>query len=426
MGLICGEIDCLTPAGVTYTGMGCPSDYYLCPSSYKFGCCKTGMGCALSACYSTAPVTATITQTVTTTSGTQAVTTTRTTITVTTPTPPPGLPPADNDHTVPKFIPSSVPKVPAKSTSDSDGEDGLSTGAIGGIIAGVVILLVAVVVAAFLIIRRLKRVENIMESKKGTSSGRKSHSHGQVEPYGRQLHSPAYPDDTSIDPLMANTSGAGTPLPGADAARGRSDSTGPTPSPNMFHHAAFAESHSRHASPDSNVGYFDPATARFHNLPGGPVQPMAPARMRSGTEGSAHGRQYGGYAGYQHWRQQSNASELSADGSDNGATVHSPLVPPPAELDPAAAVAYAELPSGTPSSSPRLRHRPQQRYQQHHRRSESDPASGGSYDQAQGAAGLAPLRESTAGDAASMHGYYGRRDQQAGQTAAGLDGGQEE
>lgn len=400
------------------------------------------MGCAQFACYSTDPVTSTVIREITTTSDDQVMTTTTTAVTVITPTRPDGRLTASDPNPIAKFIPTSVPKVPASDASDGSG-GGLSGGALGGIIAGVVVLLIVVVVAAFLIIRRLKHVEEAMESKKGSSSGKKSksHSQAQIEHYGRQLHSPADLDDMSIDPLMVatntSTSAAATPQPGAHGAEhGRSGSAGLTPFPDMFHNnhhqgaaaAAAAADRSRHASPDSNPGYFD-VPARAQNIPSGGQQPMMPARMRSSTESSAYsGQQYGGYA-YHHWRQQSNASELSADGSDHGANVHSPLVIP--ELD--GSGGFVELPSAVERDtySPRSRSGSATGARAgrgggygvgSHARKRSDGRAAG-MDGGPGpavagvGAGLTPLDEA----AENMHGYYGRRNQQAGQTAAGLD-----
>jgi hypothetical protein len=312
----------------------------------------------------------------------------------------------------------------------------------------VVVLLIVVIVAAFLIIRRLKHVEDVMESKRGSSTGKKtrSQSQAQMEHYGRQLHSDM--DDMSVDPLMVppphttGNSSSGTPQPdNLSYPRGRSDSTGynVTPSPNMF---------DRHASPDSNVGgggYFDDPMGRVQNIPGAAawqqqnMPPMQAARIRGSMDsvGTAQQRPYA----YTHWRQQSNASELSADGSENGAGVNSPLVGGGgggggargriSELD---GSGFVELPSsdGAHGSGPGVgyvagggtgvRSRSSSAASARgmgHARRRSDGIQGQVAGQGQAGGtglGLTPLDE-----AAEMHGYYGRRDQQAGQTAAGLD-----
>jgi hypothetical protein len=295
----------------------------------------------------------------------------------------------------------------------------------------VVILLIVVVVAAFLIIRRLKQVEDIVESKRGSSSKAKSQSQAQMEHYGRQLHSDV-DDMTSVDPLMVrnNTSTAGTPQPEVDASQGRSDSGGFSPSPNMF-------AHPRHASPDSNQGYFD-IPGRVQHLPshgvGGTVsqQPMQPALIRGGSmddAGTAAAR-HRPYA-YTHWRQQSTTSELSADGSDNGmnATVRSPLVGTGgdgggvSELEASGSGAFAELP-GAVTGGLRSRSSSTNSAPGHgHVRSRSggiNQLPSGQSSPTVGASGLEPLAPLVE-TASEMHGYHGPINQQAGQTSAGLD-----
>ena len=435
VGYVCGKGgSCLLPAGVSNTATQCPNDYFLCPASDNYGCCKVGMGCAPNACYSTAPVTTTLIQAITTTSGTHTVTTTKTAVTIATPTPPSGLP-ADNTDVAAKFIPTSVPKLAASSPSGGS-SSGLSGGAIGGIIAGVVILLVAVVVAAFLIIRRLKRVENMVESRRGSSSGKKSKPQSQMQHNGRHLHSDI--DDTSVDPLMvpANTtanpsSTATTPKPGG---RGRADSSSTSANNHIFN---FTDARSRHTSPDSaHPAYFDD----IHHQQ---QQPMQPARIRgSSTDSSAQQQQQQqrrGYA-YHHWRQQSNASELSADGSENAAAnVHSPLVAGAAELEASSGgvVEVSSSAGGAPAAAAyqnQYGYGQQQQHGQHAQgqaqggytpvgmRSRSSSAASGTHGRGRsdGQGGLMPLDEEVA--EIQVHGYYGRRDQQAGQTAAGLDG----
>ncbi|KAK4146425.1 uncharacterized protein C8A04DRAFT_9748 [Dichotomopilus funicola] len=367
-----GPQGCLAAVGATPVDLHCPTNYFTCEAGD--GCCRNGLACGPGAsCYSTDPVTSTIVQTITTTSGKETVTTTRTTVTVSTPTIP-----TDYRETgaAAMFILTSVPKEPAATpSSSSEPSSGLSGGAIGGIIGGVVVLLIVVVVAAFLIIRRLKQVETIVEnSKRGSSSGKKTRSQNQaqMEHYGRHLHSDM--DDMSVDPLMVQPSVTSTEATsqrshghgrnhshGYDStARGRGGSLGYTPSPNLYSPAeadaetpsaaaaataaasANSDSHhsrSRHASPDpyhsppvgghgGAAGYFDipPSSRNTHsnNLPGA----MQPARMRGNSEVSASSVGGGGAGGgntgrrgysYTHWRSMSNTSELSADGSEGGA-----------------------------------------------------------------------------------------------------------
>ncbi|KAL2131784.1 hypothetical protein VTI74DRAFT_4612 [Chaetomium olivicolor] len=484
VGYVCGTgQQCIPPAGVTYSSIQCPNNYFQCPSSLNYGCCMSGMGCAASVCYSTAPVTTTILHTVTTTSGTETMTLIQTAVTVATPSPPSGLPTNNNNNNdiAAKFIPTSVPKVP-ESTPTAEPSGGLSGGAIGGIIAGVVILLIVVVIAAFLIIRRLKHVENIMESKQDSSSGDKksrSQFQAQMEHYGRQLHSDH--DDMSVDPLMVapystgTATATGTPQPDHHY-RTRADSTAYSPHGNP-HDFNFTNARSRHASQDS---YYD-VPSRVQNLPG-----MQQAHFRGSTDSSSTYQNNNnnnnsnnhpagsGYA-YHHWRQQSNASELSADGSDagGGASVLSPLVggdASRAELD--ASGGYAELPAATEGYFPggggvrsrsssmgsRFGHLRRRSDGAGHHRSGSGAGSGG-YAAGGGGVngqaglegqssptlgtaglqGLSPLdeaadeltmgstmqqqvREQIQQQQQQQHGFYGRRDQQAGQTTAGLDG----
>ncbi|KAL2160824.1 hypothetical protein VTH06DRAFT_1021 [Thermothelomyces fergusii] len=331
LNFVCGDEEnngaCFPPAGFTYTEIPCPTDYYLCPASANYGCCRSGLACGPNAyCYSTDPVTTTVFETITTTSGEDTVTRTRAVETVVTPTIPTEPGDSSSGGAV-KFVPTSVPKVPASSPS-SESAGGLSGGAIGGIIAGVVVLLIVVVVAAFLIIRRLKQVESIVEkSNPASSSGRKTRQ--VTEESGRYLHSE--PDEPSVNPLMATTSAtptnnpsiSGTPAPagGYVADHSRSNSAGfHTPSPGVFTDDPY-----RQVGPNFHPGYFDPAAV----APALQQQQPMQQRMRGNTESSIGSvAPYAGYA-YTHLRQPSNASDLSADGSDGGAAataVGSPLL----------------------------------------------------------------------------------------------------
>lgn len=401
MGLICAtNSDCVAPAGVTSIVTSCPNNYFLCPSSLNYGCCPNGRGCAINQCYATEPVTATVTQTLTTAAGGQVLITTATATQVSTPTPPTGV--ATGDDRAAKFIPTSVPKIPASTPSpNADGGGGLGGAAIGGIVAGVVVLLIVVVVAAYLILRKLKHVEDEVKSKKESTAKSQSQAQRALEEYGRQLHSPDYgADNQSNDPLMTGTNSAVvTPQPGGLVdSRGRSDSNpsgGVTPSPNMFN---YYEDRSRHASPDSNVGYFD-------NIGSSIQRPTHAARMRSSTESSHSGYPYA----YTHYRQHSNASELS-DGSDRGG-VNSPLVQ---ELD---STGYAELPSGQAGSGIRSR---SGSMGGHARQRSNSHNNGGMTGNGQTPGlGLTTLDESI--EQPEIHGFYGRSNQQSGQTAAGLE-----
>ncbi|KAK4173574.1 hypothetical protein QBC36DRAFT_220315 [Triangularia setosa] len=428
VGYLCGETKCETPAGASSEETNCPLSFTLCPESASYGCCKEGYACAVNGCYKTEPYGTTVVRTFTSTSSGEVLRTTATITSTATPSAPTAVPASGNANTVAKFLPTSVPKAAVMQPPEPAGGGGLSGGAIGGIVAGIVILLVVVVAAAFFIIRRVNQVAEIVESKKGSDMP-KSHTKTasqvhQMEVDGGQLHyNPPYEDDIGIDSLIqSNTSAAGTPAPFYDpnnTNRGRSESNpagGFTPPSNVF--PTYDEpNRSRHASPDPNPGWFDhpdlpPGSGAQNNQPMRP----APIRQSSGSQGDA----YGNYQ-YTHYRNQSNASELSADGgSDRGGA--SPQIIP--ELAASGGFA-AELPgqqgvrsrSGSNTSA-------RGQYRGHHmhhsrQRSDSNRSDGQQGGVPQGGAqglGLSPLDE----EGVDIHGYYGRRDQQAGQTAAGL------
>ncbi|KAK0639429.1 hypothetical protein B0T16DRAFT_243827 [Cercophora newfieldiana] len=428
VGYVCGAQECTAPAGVKTPVTTCPFNYNLCPASLNYGCCMNGMGCALNACYSTTPVTSTIISVVTTTSGGQTITSTSTAITLATPSAPSGIPATDR-NVAPKFIPTSVPKISATTVPDDNSSQGLTTAQVGGIVGGVVALLVIVITAAFIIIRRLNRVAEAVESKSKSTSHTKSHSQSQ----GRTLHlQQGYGDDPSKDPFITpitnNNSAAGTPpIHGVGYPNGHEHSDGFSPSQAAFSPDITGGSAVRHPSVDSAGGYFD-LPPRVHNIPGG-RQTMTMAQMRSSVD--SHSTQgYPAYA-YQHQRQQSNASELS-DGENQHVT--SPFVIP--ELD--SSGAFHELPhdgrvsSLSQNNTYHTRSRsnsgaaasPRASFANPRRRSESGSGSvmrevSPSAPGATLAAGFGPL-DVVNESAEIMHGYYGPRDRQVGQTAAGL------
>lgn len=451
VGYVCGPTDCTAPAGVTNTYTSCPNNYYLCPASFNFGCCKTGMGCAPNACYSTDPVTATVTQIFTTTTSGQTLTTTQTAVTVATPSPPSGLP--TDLNVAPKFIPDSVPKASSSVIPSATTNAGLTSSQVGGIVGGAVALLVIVLVAAFIIIRRLNRVADIAESSKKDSGVSSNQTKSQLQ---LQQTNHLYLDD-SIDPLMVTpggggTSGAATPPTGIPN-RGRADSADNfSPGLNGFSPSGGTSAAARHTSMDSVPGgYFD-IPARVHNVPGGGNnrgQPMTAAALRSSVDSHNTQGHFSHYSYHQqHARQQSNASELS-DGSDAPAPgVTSPLVIQ--ELD--SSGAYAELPNnehnvsggmaspfrgrsrasslvGSPpppaaargswGGNPRRRSDGVVSVASGLRSAEGSPPppGGAGYD---GGGVFGPL-DVVSESVEIMHGYYGPRDRQVGQTAAGLE-----
>lgn len=394
VGYVCGPTDCSAPVGVKNTITSCPASYYLCPAEMNFGCCQTGMGCAPNACYSTAPVPTTIVQRITTTSDGETITSTRTTVTTTTPTAPPRLV-AQDPNVAAKFIPSTLPKTSASSTP-SAAAGGLTPSQLGGIIGGAVALLIVVLVAAFFILKRLNRIHHSLASP--SEKSRSSHAPGAA---AQQQYSHVSHDDTSIDPLMQqitpNT--GGTPgLRSRSASNQFSLTFDPTKAP-------------RQVSVDSAAGagaagYFD-LPPRVHNVPG--------QRGRSSVDS---------YAPHPyHQRHQSNASDVS-DGIGSGG-VTSPLVVQ--ELD---SSGYVELPSGGGVEE----------VGGGGYRSRANSGGGGSLVSPRGSfqiGGVGGGRDVSPGfvmvgspplDVVNEHseimtGYYGPRDRQVGQTAAGLEVG---
>jgi len=445
------------------------------------------MGCAVDACYSTESATTTIKQTVTTTDDDgETITTTKTSITFASPLAP-TIFDINDSMMSPKFIPTSIPKESAESTpkDEDSGGGGLSGAQLGGIVGGVVALLLVVVVAAFIIIRRLNKVQDVVESRKGGSSAgygqsKKTPSQAQMSAahhYGRHLHSDM--DSVSVDPLMI-TSGtnpnsvAGTPQPDATGPQGRyrADSDALSPMQNGYPASnspsvadGIGNVNPRHASMDSyqgNGGYFDMLAG-----PNGVPQPMSRAAIRGSTDSyTSQGQQQYSHYAYHHWRQQSNASELSADGSEGAPGVGSPLVGVP-ELD--ASGVYVELPSaepqtavgGTRSRGSSFTVSPRVSLSAARRRSESVNSNlngnnsnnangtgnsliphppragghGGAIIGPDGLAAFAPLSSAPLGVVSehppatevplpstshSMHGFYGAGNRQVGQTAVGL------
>lgn len=425
-GYICGADDCTAPAGVSSVMTSCPASYYLCPASFNYGCCLTGYGCATNACYVTTLSTATYTQTATTTdAGGQTITTTRTATTVQTPTPPTAVPLTSNSNAVAKFIPTSVEKVPATSSPSSGGGGGLTKPQLGGIIGGAVALLLAVVVAAFIVIRRLNRVANVVGTPKTSSSGDQSGSNHRPAAMAQQYRpSPSEIDGMGYDPLMMpNTPGdggssigaAGTPQGWPNGGgRNRSDSDYSS-QPAITPYGA-PDTAARHPSMDSNpagAGYFD--ILRVHNMPG--ARPAT--TMRASVDSQGNVVQYG------HGRQWSNTSELSNGSSDTAHGVGSPLIPaeldvaggfiPELDVSPADGGGGRRPRSGTSSSSAVGSPRPSLNNRRYS--SSGSGAAGAGLPSPTGNQPLDPVNES----AEVMHGHYGPRRGQVGQTAAGLE-----
>jgi hypothetical protein len=415
VGYICGRGDvCAPPDGAAVES--CPVNYSLCPASLKGGCCPNGMGCAISACYSTQPSTATVTQTVTTTQDGVPTTATVTATTVVVPSPPSVAPDLTATQAVAKFYPSYVPKVsPLSVTPDSNSSSGLTTPQIAGIVGGAVGLLIIVGVAAYIIIRHLNNVVRVVETNMNSSSGSKTRPPmNKFKPTGSEV------DALSVDPLMISPRPAhrrydsGSDVP-PDSTPDIGTGSNGTPSPyHEYQPAPLGGSavSDRHTSFDSagHGSYFDVASGRFVHYTQQPTlggTGTGTARQSTDSQGTT----------YNHLRHWSNASEYTNDGASPG--VQSPHY---VELDPTPFI--PELPA-TPTTeapgSPRRRSsgsiapissrppltQPPHRRSDAHARGRSDSSTG------------APL--GIVAETAEIHGHYGPSDRTIGQTAAGLN-----
>ena len=383
--------------------------YYLCPASYNFGCCQTGYGCALNACWATSPLTWVLTYT-TTRGGSEA---TVTTTTVSTPTQPAGLPTSDTTAAFPKLIPTTEPKAEASAAPSSGG---LTRPQLGGIIGGAIALLVIVILVAFIIIKRLNRTARIVQSAKASTSDdltrtEKKNSTQVSVAQIRVRPTTSEVDAMDYDPLMM-TGTANTP---ASVSYGRSRSGSElsgqtTPFPPV-------PSGGRQ-SVDSHQSYFD--IPRPSNFPGRHANSVG---VRSSVDSQS---QYQDHA--RHW---SNASDLStgSGGEARSSGVGSPLMP--AELSneggfvPELAGSDTETegrrrsstsvasPRGTsPYMGPHLSRPPMT-----HQRRRSDGHSRGRSESAAPPQSLDVVNEGSE----FTHGYYGPNNVAAGQTNAGLD-----
>ncbi|ROW06608.1 hypothetical protein VMCG_04269 [Cytospora schulzeri] len=335
-GLVCGAARaCNNAAGATYS-QTCPTGYYLCPASANYGCCQSGMGCGVSACYSTSPSTSVIVI-ATTTDGSA---TTITSTTVVTPTGGSSDSAATDAGAAAKVFPSTYAKAAATESSDNDSsgssdKGGLTTGEVGGIIGGAVALLLIVLAASFYIVKHLRRTERAVQSQRETTSGsgtrqttdKKSATQVSV---ARVQPTPSEVDAMDYDPLMMSPSvasprGSNQP-PRTVNGRSRSGSDALSQPSGYSSSAAAARWNTPSVDSDGDSiarGYFG-LPPRVHNHPGG--RPP----MRSSQDSS----QYSYRHAYQnHGRQYSNASELSAGSDSDVRSQHgmgSPLIPPTA------------------------------------------------------------------------------------------------
>ncbi|UQC75436.1 uncharacterized protein CLUP02_02090 [Colletotrichum lupini] len=356
-----------------------------------------GLGCAVSACYSTEPSTVTETTTITTTNdAAQAITTTVTATAVLTPSRPTTAPivatgASDPDQVVFKYYPSTVPKEQPISSGDGN-SDGLTSGQIAGIVAGGVGLLIIVLVTAWIIIRHLNKVVQAVEtSNKGTSSGAKSRpSMYEFKP------TPSEVDDLSIDPLMMS--------PRPSHRRYDSDTTADftppyrgTPGSGGDYQAVPQGSGSdRHASYDSAYtgGYFDVAPDRSQRASQGSSAWVGLHRGSTDSQGT--------YAHLRHW---SNASEASSDHGSAGTRTplqeldSTPYVPELAASPVPDAVADTRRRSGSGLSG---MSRPPA---VHQRRRSSEGGHGRTRSDSSAPAGLSVVNE-----ASELIGHYGPTD----------------
>ncbi|OLN86702.1 hypothetical protein CCHL11_03839 [Colletotrichum chlorophyti] len=407
--------NCVPASGVAYS-QSCPANYYLCPATLSFGCCRNGLGCAVSACYSTEPSTYVVTTTMTTTDdATQVRTMIVTGTTVITPTrpttAPAALPPVDanDDQLVFKYYPSTVPKEQPTTDDDGGGGDGLTTGQIAGIVAGAVGLLVVVLVTAWIIIRHLNNVVKAVEtSNQGTSTGTKSRpSMYQFKP------TPSEVEDMSVDPLMmsprpshrrqgsdasAVTFGLGSPdfMPPYRDSSGSGGDYQPVPT---------GSGSDRHPSYDSAYpgSYFD-------------MLPDQDQRRNQRSSGwiAAQRHSSDSHGTYTHLRHCSNASEVSSDhvSADTRTPLQeldsTPYVPELAATPVPDALAEGRRRStGTLSGM----NRPPAVHQR--RRSSEGGQNRGRSDSSAAAGGLSVVSEDT-----EVIGHYGPWDQVTGQTMA--------
>ncbi|KAK1772823.1 hypothetical protein QBC33DRAFT_584156 [Phialemonium atrogriseum] len=295
---------------------------------------QTGLGCAANACYVTTPSTYTITETITTTSaGAQIATTTLTATTVLTPTPPTALPTSSDPNAVAKFIPTKVDKVVASSAPSGNGGS-LTRAQIGGIIAGAVAMLIIFITLTIIIIKRLNRVAEAIDSRKESSAGdlNRTHPPGMTQ-YSRPPASDA--GDEQVAFAITNRMRGGGRAP---SDSGYSTSQQQLPTPHNFPSSTLSDS-------GNSAGYFDATPDRVHNLPGHhpPDNSRASTDSSQAVSSAQHHQQQQRYGAHgRHW---SSASEQSANSSsDAGAGVGSPLLP--AELDTDGAF-IPELPTTT-------------------------------------------------------------------------------
>ncbi|KAL1884083.1 hypothetical protein Daus18300_000193 [Diaporthe australafricana] len=243
---------------------------------------------------------------------------------------------------VAKVYPSTYPKEAATEGDDSSSggaSSGLSKGAIGGIVGGAAAVLLIFLAVAYFIVKRLKRTELAVQSRRETTSGsgtrnteKKSATQVSIT---RVQPTPSEVDAMDCDPLMMSSSVASPRGPNQQHLRqgnGRSRSGSDALSlPSGYSSTAPGvrwNTPSVDSDGDSNSKEYFTLPPRVHNQPGG-----ASGDMRRASEASSN-YSYHRFAYARHGRNYSNASELS-NGSDEPASRHgmgSPLIGPTAEL----------------------------------------------------------------------------------------------
>lgn len=287
------------------------------------------MVCGTDQCYNASPSTSVIV--VATTSDGSATTITSTT--VFTPTPDS----SDNaaGGVVGKIFPSTTPKATATqgpNSSGGGGSSGLSKGAIGGIVGGAAAVLVIFLAVAYLLVKRLKKTQRAVESRRETTSGSGTRQTGEKKSatqvsIARIQPTPSEVDALDDDPLMMPSSSVASPrgqqqYPRSGNGRSRSDSDALS-QPSGYSSSAVGGQRWNTPSVGSEGG-----DTSYFSLPGRVHNQLGDRRASEvSSQYSYHRFTYG-----RHGRNHSNASELSA-GSDELGSSHglgSPLIGPTA------------------------------------------------------------------------------------------------
>ncbi|KAI3395751.1 hypothetical protein diail_920 [Diaporthe ilicicola] len=329
--LVCGADQvCNSPAGATFT-QTCGTGFTSCPASLNGGCCQSGMACGSTACINTSPSTTVIV--VATTQDGSATTITSTSV---------FTPTGDSSDTasgafskIYPSTPSTTSKVAATggaNSSSGGATSGLSKGAIGGIIGGAAAVLLIFLAVAYFIVKRLKRTERAVQSRRETTSGsgtrltteKKSATQVSVT---RVQPTPSEVDAMDCDPLMMSSSVASPRGHNQHLQQqyGRSRSASDAPSQPSGYSSSAAGL--RWNTPSVNSDGGDSNSKEYFSLPPRTHNQPGPDALRRASEASSQ-YSYHHFAYARHGRNYSNASELST-GSDEPVSQHgmgSPLI----------------------------------------------------------------------------------------------------